>query len=330
LIMKFDQTTEVDVLIAGAGPAGLAFANHLVDTGRSVILADSRKVTGKPLRCVEVTRPAFFGFLGMEPREGWIRWELDDASGKMIVLNRPVLEADMTGILSRKGIRVLTGTTVTGVDAHSGPGRSVRLSCEGREFRVFARLVVAADGVLSRVAQLAGLNTHLPAAGVLPCLSYRCDSVVLNDSHRVMVERPGQLTPGFFWMVPTGSNQVNVGMSIRGTEGHKLRASLDERIRQDPDFKNARIVEEIAGFYPFAMPFENPFSDSLLVLGTAARLVDASNGEGIVQAAESGMTAAQVFIASAFDNRAGSLSEYRRRLDPLYNHLKKIFSGCSA
>lgn len=189
--------------------------------------------------------------------------------------------------------------------------------------------VVVADGISSQVARLAGLDTHLTAREALPCLSYRCDGVMLKNKFRVLTDKPDHLKPGFLWMVPTRKNRVNIGLSIRGTEGDKLKSILDQHIKSNPDFAKARIIEKIVGCYPFLPPLENPFSDALLVAETAARLVDSSNGEGILYAAESGKIAAQIFITSKFDNRAAALSGYRQYLDPMYKVLRNIYSGSS-
>jgi digeranylgeranylglycerophospholipid reductase len=235
----------------------------------------------------------------------------------------------MSRILSKKGAKILRSTSVTGVDKFNGTGRLIRLSGWREESLVFAKLVVAADGISSQVARLAGINTHLSANQALPCLSYRFDGVELKNRYHPITEQSDFLKPGFLWIVPTGKNQANIGLSISGTEGYKLQSILAERVKSDPALAKARITEKIVGCYPFSMPLENPFCDGLLIVGTAARLVDSSTGEGIIYAAESGQIAAQTFISSQYDNCAGSLSEYRHHLDPMYNVLRNIYSESS-
>jgi digeranylgeranylglycerophospholipid reductase len=323
--MRLNNLMEVDVLIAGAGPAGLAFASRLSGYGLSMMIVESRHEIGKPLRCVEVTRPEYFNLMGVEPRKQWIRWELKDTPEKFLVLNRPRMESDMAGMLLRKGVHILRDTSVTGVGNYNGTGRLIRLSGLHSETSVFAKLVVASDGISSQVARMAGIHTQLTSKEILSCISFTCGNVRLKHKYRPATEFPEYLKPGFIWVVPTGVNEANIGLSISGTDGSRSMSVLAAYMKSEPGIARARIRSQIVGCYPYSMPLENPSADGLMVAGTAARLVDASNGEGIIYAACSGQIAAQTFISRQFDTSAGSLYDYRNRLEPMFEALRNIY-----
>jgi len=81
------------------------------------------------------------------------------------------------------------------------------------------------------------------------------------------------------------------------------------------------------GCVPISPPYPKPYRDRVLVVGTAARLVLAEGGEGIVYAVRSGVEAAKI-LKQAFqrnDFSAQFLSLYRKRLESIYQTLSMSY-----
>ena len=311
----------VDVLIAGAGPAGLAAASDLVRGGASVVIADSRPRIGHPLRCAEATRRSFFGLLGVEQRPEWIRWTLKSGFAAYI-LNRPRMERDLAQLVARRGVIVREGTSVIAVGPFDGAGRSVVLAAGGTRQQVHARLVIAADGVASGTARRAGIDTRLKLDQLGSCVAYRVVDTKLVDPYSTVEAYLPSTTPGYFWVFPSGMNEANVGVAIVGRRGHAARIVLEQAMAQTPAFSGGRVVDTIVGLVPSAPPIERPYDDALLLCGAAARFVSATYGEGIYQAAVSGRAAAQVFLdGHGTPMTSERLVRYRESLGPLYREL---------
>lgn len=312
----------VDVLIVGAGPAGLAAGQSLANSGASILLVDARQQIGRPLRCAEVTRPGFFDVMGFEPRRKWVRWTLK-GSHNMLVLNRPQMENEIASSLESRGVEVRRGTSVINVGEFEGDGRRVTVQLSGHEHIVLARLVIAADGVSSQTARLAGVTTRLSTKQLLPCLMYRIADARLAHLYQAHTEDEHNLGAGFFWIVPTGADEANAGLCLPGWRGHEAQSVLDDILKKSPAISGGRVVETVVAAYPLTPPLEKPYADGLLIAGTAARLVGAARGEGIWYAAVSGQAAAQVALETGGQEPSvAGLAIYRDKLAPLYGELE--------
>jgi digeranylgeranylglycerophospholipid reductase len=309
-----DETVDVDVLVAGGGPGGLCAAHHLFEAGYSVILVDARRVIGTPLRCAEATRGDFFGIQAQKPGKDWVRWDL----GGWLILDRSKTELGLARRLQARGVTVWSGCAVTGVGPFESERRTVRVHDGRGERTLSARLVVAADGVSSRVARFAGMDTQLGLLEVCATLAYRMEGLEHIDSSAAILEYLPELSPHYFWIIPTGERGASVGLGLPGHRGHAARPILDRLIKERRDLRGGFVAEEAVGWYPAVPPLERPFDDGLLVIGGAARMVGANTGEGIWQAALSGREAAHTFIDARGRARLEDLAPYRDRLDPMY------------
>jgi len=316
---------KVDVLIAGAGPAGLAAANELLKSGASVLMVDARKKIGSPLRCLEITNSNIFELFNIEPRPRWTRWK---QSEQRIFLNRPVFEYEVSLLLQQAGIMVRSNTSVVGVGPFDGNGRNVTLTAGSRKSTVLARTIIAADGVSSTVSKMCGIDTRLSLDEIGCCAAYRlADTRVINiDKH--LMEFKEETKPFFYWIFITGRREAHVGVAVPGKKGFLARRLLDRYIDQNDHIQGGRIVENIAGNIPSTLPIEKPYTDGLLVTGTAARLIWASNGEGIRHAVISGREASKAIERTCGKSSSSDLLEsYRKSINDLYescyNHLEK-------
>lgn len=318
----FPEKTEV--LVAGAGPAGLAATRALVQAGVSVMLVDARKKIGHPLRCAELTGLPFFLETGFAPRKDWVRWALKESPGS-IVLNRPRMEHEMAQILAEQGAQVRAATSVIGVGPYDGEGRVVTLRADKRSVKVKARLLVAADGVSSRVARLAGIDTSLRLGQVASCFAWRIKGAKLSNPHQGIQEHVPELSPFYFWLVPYGEDEANVGVGVIGSRGHAARLLLEQQLSRSKAISGGQVVETIVGLVPSTHPLARPYSHGVIVVGTAARLIDASLGAGIWQAATSGRVAAEVYLDAPNRSTVDKhLAPYRKQLDKMY---RALFGG---
>lgn len=322
---------KVDVLVVGAGPAGISAANRLNRGGASVLLIDARKHIGYPLRCGELTNGDIFYTMGFRQKQGWLRRKLRYESENMVVLNRPKMENDMAGILSERGVIVRESTSLINVEDYSDNGRIAVLVKEGEKQRVYARLIIASDGVSSRAARYAGIDTRLSLDQFASCIAYRMINAKIEYPFRFYYERLNEVKPYYFWVIPSGRNEANVGIGVKAIRGHAAKPILDRLIKSSGAIEDGMVKEVIIGAFPSTLPLEKPYADGLLVAGTAARLISADMGDGIEQAALSGSLAARVYLElNNGKTSQGNLSVYRHYLNSMYEDLYKSYENRNA
>ncbi|EFL18791.1 FAD-dependent oxidoreductase [Streptomyces sp. C] len=164
-----EATTELPVVVIGAGPAGLAAAAHLVDRGLEPLVLEAGTTAGSAVRewahvrlfsrWGEVVDPAAEKLLAPT---GWVRPEEDTypSGGDWADLYLQPL-AHVLGARVRYDARV-TGVSRTGRDRIVDADREAQPfvvhyeSADGRERRVFARAVVDASGTWSTPSPAGG------------------------------------------------------------------------------------------------------------------------------------------------------------------------------
>ncbi|WP_217144917.1 NAD(P)-binding domain-containing protein [Streptomyces sp. AC627_RSS907] len=174
--MNASATTELPVVVIGAGPAGLAAAAHLVDRGLDPLVLEAGPVPGAAVR--EWSHVRLFSTWGEV---------VDPAAEKLLAptgWTRPDPAAYPSGgdwaerylrpLADVLGDRVRVGATVTGV-SRAGRDRIVdadreaqpfvvQVACaDGREERVLARAVIDASGTWATPSPAGG--SGLPALG---------------------------------------------------------------------------------------------------------------------------------------------------------------------
>ena len=217
---------EVDVLVAGGGPAGAATAAAMARLGLRVLLADAgqdrkKQLAGELLHPIGVEELTRYGFaevlsaggsavVGFAVLDGERTALLPYAPGNRgLGIEHHALVEPLLGVVERQGVEVRRRTRVA--EVVDGP-ESVEASLgrEGQSERVRARILVAADGRASPVRRGLGIpeehtrlstmvgvlvdrarlphpdRGHLFIGGPWPVLAY----AISPDRARVMVDLP--------------------------------------------------------------------------------------------------------------------------------------------
>jgi menaquinone-9 beta-reductase len=314
------RTTNHDVIVVGAGPAGSAAATILAEGGLDVVVLDKAtfprdKTCGDGLTTLALRE---LEALGIHPGQvaswtpvdgahlhsprGTNRWlPLPTGTGQFAAVARRIdLDATFVeraisaGATLREGDALTTATcTDTGVEVHTRSGDTMS-----------ARWVIGADGVWSPLRKALGIAEP----------GYRGEW----HAFRQYVEAPGEgarelhvwferdLLPGYAWSFPLPDGRVNVGFgilrgdrldggfmaalwsdllerpSIRAVLGHEARPESPHRAWPIP----ARITTTVLA------------SQRALFVGDAARSTDLFTGEGIGQALLTGRRAAEAILRS--------------------------------
>ncbi|CAM4175881.1 FAD-dependent monooxygenase [Corallococcus sp. ZKHCc1 1396] len=172
---------EVDVVIAGGGPAGCAVAAALAELGLAVLLVDAgvdrhKQLAGELLHPTGVRDLHALGFGDVvdawvsQPVRGFaVRFHapartlllpygrgVTGLSLEHATLTVPLLES----VGRRHNVTVYSRARVTAVDHNDARGVRLRFCYQGVEHTVHTRLLVAADGRASPVRRMLGIAEH--------------------------------------------------------------------------------------------------------------------------------------------------------------------------
>lgn len=329
------ERVDVDVVVVGAGPAGSAAATVLARAGKDVVVIDRAKfprdkccgdgLTTGALRRLEM--------LGLDPHAVASYRAVPDLtvrspSGRTFLLpfragpgvfaavaRRRDLDTSLVDVARSSGATVLEGERCTGVATATDGSVALSLSA-GREFR--ARFVVAADGAWSEVRKLAHAETETPARPDWIAFRTYVSDVRREATEHLWVWFVPDLLPGYAWSFPLKDGTLNVGIAAPASSGRALagawRSTLNSPFLESLVGPSGRL-DAPARAWPIPTTLEASrlvgFGDRILFVGDAAGAADPFTGEGIGQALETGMLAAEAIADS--DGRPGSVAERYRR-----------------
>ncbi len=182
----------------------------------------------------------------------------------------------------------------------------------GRKEEIRARIVLAADGANSIVAQKLGLNKNSPEHFIVGTRQYYKGVKGLGD--RTEFHLIKNLLPGYFWIFPLPNNEANVGlgMIVKDMQDKKvnLKDAMLREIKENPlfveRFREAEALGDVKGWnLPIASYHRKCYGNGFMLLGDAASLIDPLSGEGVGNAMISGKIAAQVAVEALQKNDLG-------------------------
>jgi geranylgeranyl reductase family protein len=322
---------QVDVLVVGAGPAGTATAIAARDRGLSVLVIDKARfprdktcgdgLTAAALRLLERLGLAVSSLPSyavvtetvlLSPSGRRVTLPLPDHGHYAGIVPRTDLDAALVRVARARGADVREGAAVGSVT----PGRDAVDVTVGTA-SVRAQFLVAADGHYSTVRRLLEPGAPADLGSWHAFRQYFCGV----DDPRLWVLFEDELLPGYAWVFPLPDGHANVGFGVPrrpGVDGRTLKTHWRELLDRD------RLRDVLGpGARPAAAhrawPIPTRFEAARLVhgrvlyVGDAAAVVDPMTGEGIAQALETGIAAAEA-VAGGGDGTAVGL-RYRRAVE---------------
>jgi geranylgeranyl reductase family protein len=325
--------TRRELVVVGAGPAGVAAALTAAARGLAVTVCDRATfprdktcgdgLTTQALRLVERLGipPGRLLAAGYTPVDEVV---VASPSGRRVTFPLPS-NGWHAGVVTRSGFddALVHHARACGVDVREGVGvERVDLTGDGVRVTIAdgstldARFCIAADGHWSTVRR--ARHPDAPRdLGTWHAVRQYFDGV---DDPRLFVLFERDLLPGYAWVFPLPGGSANVGYGVlrAGRDGHELRALWDD-VSQRPvlrDVLGARAVPRgpmRAWPIPTAYDPARLADGAVLYVGDAAAVVDPMTGEGIAQALETGMLAADAIAAGGDQAAVGA--RYRRAVD---------------
>ena len=342
MIEAENDSMNAQVLIVGAGPAGASAAISLAQAGVTGVLMIDREHFPRHKTCGSALSPAALHLaedlgIGRELREQanpihWVRFVtpgneemlLPANSAAVILLRRDfdnllVERARALGVRFEEGFRaaelVYEGTRVAGVR-----------SLDGAERR--ARFVLFADGAHSIFSQDPRPRRHISTL-----MGWWEDADLPAGRLDMVFDR--HLAPLYGWMFPETARRVNIGICVdaQDADGNPVKRDIRALFQQFIDdhyggaLSGARHVGKLKG-HPIAFTtwVANCTAPGALWVGEAARITHHATGEGISQAMQSGMYAAEA-VTSVLRGQRTERSAWRRYL---WEHRRRFTPGFAA
>lgn len=321
----------VDVVVVGAGPAGVAAALTLARGGRQVLLADKARFPRDKCCGDGLTTGALrlLASLGLDPASVASWQPVDDVvvrgpAGHEVlfplprgrgayaaVARREDLDAALVDLAgATPGIEVAEGAPVDGATAADD-----RIVLDVGGDQVAARYAVGADGMWSPLRKHLGAGSQERELGEWHAFRQYFTSVGPRAARDLFVWFEPDLLPGYAWSFPVAGGGANVGFGIQRGSGIATR----DMARLWPDVLARPHVRDVLG--PRAAP-EGPHKawpipahvaeatlhaagGRALFVGDAAAATDPLTGEGIGQALLTGTLAADAIL------HAGALAPTR-------------------
>jgi geranylgeranyl reductase family protein len=338
----------VDVIVAGAGPAGATAARTLALAGMRVRVLDRaafprNKPCGGGISMRLLTRfPYLRAALTRIPTHELSRLYLEgpDGDGTVIESDEPAtlmirrieFDALLVSLAAEAGAEIVSGADI--VQAHQDPDRIVLRSRDGRWFD--APIVVAADGVHSVVARRLGLHAGWPPTAIALDMMEETPRDTLRDvdpttlwvaygcNHRDRRPVKGTSAPeGYAYIFPKRDHvNIGIGYVLSYYRESVACAPYDLQRAFVASLRDRGIVvgESVRrNFTPFLIPVGGPLSKPgrgrVLLAGDAGGFVNGFTAEGIYYAMVSGDLAARTILSSG-----GAIAALARRYARACDH----------
>lgn len=343
-----------DVVVIGAGPAGSSAAYEAAKRGLKVLLIEKRAEVGSPIRCAEGVGKEGLEDLGIKPKSEWIANEVKGAriyapSGDYITLEASMAGSEVGYVLHRDkfdqylakmavdaGSELYTRAMAIGLKREDSE-IVVRIRHFGNLYEVRTPIVIGADGFESLVGEWAGIRTRLDPKDINVTFEYRITGAKFDPNYTEFYIGNEVAPGGYVWIFPKSEKEANVGIGVLlsrvDSEKKRPKYLLDKFLKEHPKYRG-KIIAVISGAVSVSKPLEPSYTDNVMLVGDAARMIDPLTGGGIIHAIISGRaageTAAKAIEKGDYSNR--SLKEYEARWKPkiyeklLRNYLaKEIF-----
>ena len=320
----------IDILIAGAGPAGTTASLFLCKEKIPHFILD-KSVFPRDKTCGDAISGKASDILHKLDSE--IHRELEMNADKFLPCNGILFSApngktlevpfsnnlqslkypagyvskrfDFDNFLFRKMDRnfatVIEGAEIRSV-AHNDGNIEVQYSHRGENNIINCKLIIGAEGDRSLTARFLGgyekTHEHYSAA----VRAYYKNVKGMHRQNFIELHFIKEILPGYFWVFPLANGDANVGVGIPSHIVSRKKINLKDEmlaiIRNHPVFKerfrDAELTGEIKGWgLPLGSQRRKISGNNFLLAGDAASLIDPFTGEGIGNAMLSGMKAAE-------------------------------------
>ncbi len=319
--------SKYEIVVVGAGPAGLSAAYAAAKNGASVLVLERDDGVAHNIRTSGVSwieEMTKFG-IGKEhynPIRNYAFFSpsnevtINGNEPKCCVMNVRSTYQHLAFEAASVGAKIMVKANVTNVSLTKNRISGVKVNTPKGEFSVFADLVIDASGFSAAIGRKAGLVSEWRRYGV--GAEYECYAENLDDETWMLMVGSKYSPAGYAWVFPLGKNRVRIGVGIGRPESSeepldRLNAILEKKPRPLDRMGKIEPVELHYGFIPNEGVRASTVADGFMLVGDSAGQANPLVLEGIRYAIEFGRLAGDIG-SKALQQGASrqSLLEYER------------------
>ena len=318
--------SEYDIVVVGAGPAGSIAAKFAAEQGVSVLMLEKDRDVGYPVRCGEaVSMAGLEEFIHPDPK--WIATEISQFTfvspdktvidvpfeGKGCILERKIFDYELANQAAKVGTDILTRAYVNGLLYENEKVSGVKYEFRGEQKEIKSKLVIAADGVESRVGRWAGLKTHSDFRDMESGIQVTATGIDIDQNTCYFYWGNIYAPQGYLWVFPKGNGVANIGLAITGDIGKKRSALSFLNEFMENNYPNASILTQVVGGIPFTPTLEKIVGPGIMLVGDAARQINPLSGGGIISGMIGGSIAGKVAGEAINSDKLELIKEYETK-----------------
>lgn len=323
------EIVRTEVLVVGAGPAGLSIAEKTAKNNVETLVIEERKKIGQPIhtsggsfikdlkefgipsalyhpihktRLISPNNSSSFNY--DEPVACMI-----DVTGTFEFLAERATKAGAKIIMETKGVKPLMKDTFV-------IGAIVKDSRSG-EKEIFSKVLVDSTGYRATMLKQANLDPGFKRFGV--GAEYEITAPYC-DQDEIVVSVGSQIAPsGYAWVAPWGKERVRVGVGIIHPDSREdpkkyLNKFVNNASTYGVNLKDCKINELHFGLIPSDGLAKSFVGNGIMGVGDSSGQASALIGEGIRQSIEAGILASKTIVRAieADDFSLNTLKEYQR------------------
>lgn len=287
-------TTDVDVVIVGAGPVGGRAATLLSERGLSVLMLEEHAEIGRPFQCAGLVTPSAMQVVSAEHT---VLQEVDGAlihgpSGTLVPVGTEgvlrtyvVCRKQFDRFVVQQGMEAGAALWLESKpkDAEvTADGVVLKVDRKGTTHTVHCKLLIGADGAHSWTRRHFKMGRPKELM-----IGFQTEIVGYEGRERWLEMYSGtNIAPGFFaWVIPSGfgSHRIGLWSTAERLNGRSIESCyqdlMDHPLWRDR-FENVTEVARYCGPVPSGM-VKRPVKERVLLLGDAAGMAKPTTGGGI-------------------------------------------------
>jgi len=335
---------EYDIIVVGAGPAGSIAARYAAEQGVSVLMLEKDRDVGYPVRCGEaISKAGVEEFIKPDPK--WIaatisKFSFNAPDGTEVILDfgeagyvleRRIFDYELARTAADAGAEILTRAYVNGLIFEDGKVAGVKYEYQGEQKELKAKIVIAADGVESRVGRWAGLTTHIDFRDMESAVQITAANIPVDQNTLYFYFGQDYAPQGYFWIFPKGDKKANIGLGVSGLIGKKKSALTFLNSFMGRYYPSAPVLTTIAGGVPCSITLSKISAPGIMLVGDAARQVNPLSGGGIASGMIGGSISGRIAAEAVKMNKLDHILSYDKawidRLGKRHEIFDKIKNG---
>jgi geranylgeranyl reductase family protein len=297
-----------DVVVVGAGPAGLISAREAAKSGIEVTVLEEHKEIGIPCHCAGLMSIKGLRRLQIPLNSRFVQnkvkgaifhspsglsFSVEKEESVACVVNRSMFDKFLMKQAISSGAEIKLNSKVQQLKCHKQ-----RILVNSTRDLISANIVVNAEGISSFFVKRMGL-TPINYDYVLPAFQFELNDVDVN-SEFVEIYVGKKIAPSFFaWVIPLSSKSARVGLACKEANPRKkLESFIQNR------FESFNYVSSNSGRVITCGPIPKTFNNNFVVVGDAAGQVKPTTGGGVILGGICSTIASRVITESIKKNAA--------------------------